>query len=132
MAALQFIGRLLVAGVLLSGGSQLPASAAPGPASRIILSSHEEGQSKPSVVTLTCDPAGGSHPNPADACAVLAEVSGEFNDIPKQSPDAICPMIWHPVDVTATGRWAGKPVNYSHTFGNDCIKQSELGVVFDF
>src|SRR3954451_1895339 len=39
---------------------------------------------KPEVMTLTCDPTGGNHPQPAQACAVLAKASPQvFKPVPK-------------------------------------------------
>lgn len=40
--------------------------------------------------TLTCDPAGGTHPDPAAACAALKAVKQPFAPPP---PGQMCPMI---------------------------------------
>jgi hypothetical protein len=40
--------------------------------------------------TLQCDPAGGTHPNPAAACAVLLKAKNPFAPLPK---GIMCPMI---------------------------------------
>jgi hypothetical protein len=40
--------------------------------------------------TLRCDPAGGTHPDPAAACAVLLKAKAPFTPLPK---GIMCPMI---------------------------------------
>ena len=40
--------------------------------------------------TLQCDPAGGTHPDPAKACAVLLKAKTPFAPVPK---GVACPMI---------------------------------------
>ena len=40
--------------------------------------------------TLRCDPAGGTHPDPAAACAVLLKAKAPFAPVPK---GVMCPMI---------------------------------------
>jgi Subtilisin inhibitor-like len=40
--------------------------------------------------TLRCDPAGGTHPDPAAACAVLLKAKAPFAPLPK---GIMCPMI---------------------------------------
>jgi hypothetical protein len=51
-----------------------------------------EGPDGPSyVTTLTCDPAGGTHPAPARACNALMDVRAPF--APPES-DRACTMIW--------------------------------------
>lgn len=81
-------------------------------------------------VTLKCDPAGGSHPDPEAACASLADVDGEFVDLP--STGEACTLEYAPVSVRATGTWEGDPVNYSGEFTNRCIAGVETDGVFDF
>ncbi|MER7011844.1 SSI family serine proteinase inhibitor [Saccharopolyspora sp. NPDC000359] len=134
MTAIQLIGRSAAAAALVLGTALLPATAhAEGGAARLTLTVHDlHGETTPATTTLTCSPAGGSHPTPAEACAVLDQVSGSIADVPTQAPGTACPLIWRPVAVTATGLWNGTPVDYSGTFANDCVLRSELGVVFDF
>ena len=42
----------------------------------------------------------------------------------------LCTMQWDPVTVTATGRWKGRKVGYTHTFGNACTLAMTTGAVF--
>ncbi|MEW9532043.1 subtilase-type protease inhibitor [Microbispora sp. NPDC049125] len=74
-------------------------------------------------VTLTCAPPGGTHPSPAEACRALDKVGG---DPARFTPAGgkVCPLIYDPVTVTASGIWDGKHIWYQHTFGNNCEMQS--------
>ena len=80
--------------------------------------------------TLTCAPAGGSHRDARKACAAIGAVGGDLTKlVPAQT---ICTMQYDPVTVTATGRWRGSPLRYSHTFSNACVLGADTGPVFDF
>jgi hypothetical protein len=68
-----------------------PAASAPAPAKvslDITVSSTPGAPSK--HWTLRCDPAGGSHPDPAAACAVLLKAKAPFA---APSKGIMCPMI---------------------------------------
>ena len=132
-AAIQLTTRVLVAGVVFVVAALVPvsASAAAGP-TRITLTAQELGNDSTfTTAVLTCDPVGGTHPTAGTACALLTEAAGAVEDVPTQDPHAVCPFIWRPVGVTATGLWQGRPVAFSKTFPNDCVLRSELGALFD-
>jgi len=78
--------------------------------------------------SLTCAPAGGTHKQARKACTELAKVGGNFDKL--QLKGGLCTMQWDPVTVTATGRWKGKKVGYTHTFGNTCTLATTTGAVF--
>ena len=83
------------------------------------------------VVRLLCSPDRGSHPDPAAACADLAEADGRVRDIPAES--GACTKQFAPVTVTAIGIWHGKPRLYKERFGNGCEAIGKTGGdVFDF
>lgn len=84
----------------------------------------------PKLMTLDCDPTGGTHPNRDDACAVLAKAGGDFNRI-KPLP-RVCTMDYNPVRATAHGTWHGRPVDWVATFGNDCEAGAQTALVFEF
>jgi hypothetical protein len=69
--------------------------------------------------TLTCDPAGGTHPDTEAACATLAELDPEvFEPVPA---DAACTMIHGgPQTATVTGQWNGEPVEAQFSRENGC------------
>lgn len=67
--------------------------------------------------TLTCNPAGGDHPDPEAACEALAELDDPFAPV---RSDAVCTEIYGgPQTATVAGTWNGDPViaNFSRTNG---------------
>lgn len=86
------------------------------------------------AVTLRCSPSPfGDHPAPADACAELRAVGGDFDLLVADGAGTPCTRIWDPVTITADGVWEGRRVTFSHTFGNSCLlHRSDTGVVFAF
>lgn len=82
-------------------------------------------------VTLRCNPAGGTHPNAAGACAALDSAGGDFT---KLAPTAgrMCPHLVHPVTVRANGTYRGAPVAYAKTFNNSCEMDRATHPLFDF
>ena len=81
--------------------------------------------------TLTCEPAGGSHPNPEEACAQLAAAKGDIAGIPPRN--TVCPRIFDPVVLMAEGIWRGEERSFKQEFGNICEGIAGTGgVVFDF
>lgn len=81
-------------------------------------------------VTLRCHPAGGSHPDSAEACESLTEVGGYFEHLPDTGEP--CTLEYRPVVVSAQGNWFKRPVDYSETFGNLCQAKVGTDRVFDF
>ncbi|MDX3244245.1 SSI family serine proteinase inhibitor [Streptomyces sp. ME18-1-4] len=77
---------------------------------------------------LLCDPPQG-HSRAAEACDVLARVGGDMNAVAGDS-SRVCTLVYAPVTVRARGRWNGRPVDYRHTFGNDCEREAMTGAVF--
>ena len=64
----------------------------------------------PKVMTLTCDPAGGNHPQPAQACAALAKAGASiFKPVPKGQ---VCSMLYGgPQTATVIGTYGGMDVD---------------------
>jgi hypothetical protein len=83
---------------------------------------------RPKHWTLQCDPAGGSHPNPAAACHALESVKSVFAAAP---PHHMCPMIVASARrATFTGTWFGTKVNRTIIDGGcDLARWSKLGQV---
>lgn len=70
--------------------------------------------------TLTCDPPGGTHPDPAWACASLEAAGGiaAFEPVPR---DAVCTEIYGgPATAQVTGTVDGEPVNADFSRTNGC------------
>ncbi|MFF8596941.1 SSI family serine proteinase inhibitor [Streptomyces sp. NPDC015220] len=82
-------------------------------------------------VTLQCEPTGGTHPTPEDACTVLIAVNGQFDKLPRASGGG-CGGVWMPVTVTVTGNWRLQPVYFTKTYGNDCEASVGSDFVFRF
>jgi hypothetical protein len=73
-------------------------------------------------VVLTCDPPGGTHPRPAEACDLLAEAGGDFTRLTGDPYAGACPPE-HPVApvlATAFGWWEGRLTWYSRWFRHSC------------
>jgi len=65
--------------------------------------------SQPKQLTLTCEPTGGTHPDPAAACAALLKLNNPFAP---RSKTIACPMILRSDQkILVTGTWLGKPVH---------------------
>lgn len=113
--------------VLASGGQ---ATAAPPESSLALSLRHGDGTV--SFTQLQCDPAGGSHPTSAQACAALDDAGGEPAALGSDRPATACPMIYAPVRASAHGHWRGEPVHFTATYNNSCLADVESGGVFGF
>lgn len=124
---------ILAAGGLLSATPQ--ASAQPGPAGRLTLSTtDDDGTHRRALAAtharLTCHPTGGTHPRAADACAALDTVNGDFTRLPHEP--AMCTQQYAPVTAEAHGTWRGRAVHRTVTYENRCRLSAHTGAVFDF
>ena len=83
---------------------------------------------------LTCDPAGGDHPDAQRACNALAAAKTQAKDPFAPPPqDQMCTQIYGgPQVATVKGTWQGKPVTATFTRKNGCeLKRwSDLGPLF--
>ncbi|MCW2917714.1 MAG: putative in inhibitor protein [Actinomycetia bacterium] len=82
------------------------------------------------AVTLACEPDGGSHPRPAEACAALRAVDGHLDRLPGQN--TVCTMQYDPVSANAIGTWRGRKLVFKKMYGNACELHSALDPVFRF
>ncbi|RNL85071.1 SSI family serine proteinase inhibitor [Halostreptopolyspora alba] len=112
------------AGLLLVAPGAHPVRA---PASALHLSVAERGEEELTEATLTCAPAGGSHPRAAAACETLRQVHGRFGDLPTTGDP--CTMEYRPTVGEVTGHWLGEPVRFRHTYENPCLAARESGGV---
>jgi hypothetical protein len=118
-----------VAAAMVDGPTEV-ARAAPT-ASGTSLSLSVRAATAPKIVTLTCDPAGGTHPHAADACTELGKAGGDFDKLPP-TPNQMCPHIVQPVTASAEGTYRGKPVGWSQTFNNTCEMNRATAPLFQF
>jgi hypothetical protein len=97
---------------------QASASASPGPTTELKIVV-DEGTGKTDTWTLTCDPAGGSHPDPSAACAALAAKGRTA--LPPVPKGIMCSQLYGGAQTAKlTGSWDGKPVNASFSRQNGC------------
>ena len=75
-------------------------------------------------VTLTCGPAGGTHPTADAACKALQKSGGQVFGLPPRE-GVLCTADYRPVTASATGYWGKRQVKDTRTFGNAC----QLGIV---
>ena len=82
------------------------------------------------AVKLTCDPPGGGHPRPVQACATLDRAGGDPSRIKRTT--TACILLYKPVTATLSGTWQGRQVNWTHRFGNTCEMRRATGELFRF
>ncbi|QVQ52464.1 hypothetical protein J4H86_00965 [Spiractinospora alimapuensis] len=120
------------AGVLLAGPAGAETSERPDSQLRLSIAADSTGMTTSWTrgVTLDCGPAGGSHPNPDEACAALEEAGGSFEDLAPVS--GACTMEYAPVRVTARGHWEGTRVTFEETYSNPCHASNATAGIFGF
>jgi hypothetical protein len=98
------------------GGAE---AAAPPPAVELSVQFFPKGEgSGGESVTLTCDPAGGTHPRPEEACAALAAHAEALDPVP---PESVCTQIYGGDETaTVTGVVRGQQVEASFDRTNGC------------
>ena len=111
------------------GSGDAPASAK---TSLTIVVTPDEG-ADPKTYKLTCDPAGGDHPQPQQACDAIATAGASvFEPVPS---DTTCTTVFGgPQKATVTGIYEGKDVDASFSRENGCEieRWEKLGTtVFD-
>jgi hypothetical protein len=128
MTSFRLGGALLAAAALLSVAFTSAAAADPA-GSTVTLTVHSN-EGLVDTVRLYCDPAGGSHPTAAEACAELDAAGGDFAELEEQAVS--CTMELRPVTARASGVWNGDPVRWDQEFSNPCMLGAATGSVFDF
>jgi hypothetical protein len=109
---------------------EVPPKASPRGSFALSITSKATGKVLASA-TLTCDPAGGSHPDPETACKQLTEADGRIEDIPED--EGPCTLELNPVILEASGVWDGEERHFQGEFSNRCVgRRATGGVVFDF
>ena len=79
----------------------------------------DDGTGATTAWTLTCDPAGGTHPDPAAACRILQAHGATA--LPPVRKDVACTQVYGgPQRATITGTWQGRPVRSSFSRVNGC------------
>jgi hypothetical protein len=91
-----------------SGQANVGASAA----ARLVIEVTRHPGAKPQRWTLTCDPAGGTHPHARAACRVLEHAKNPFAPT---GPSMMCPPPPSSPTATIRGTWFGHPVDATYT-----------------
>lgn len=130
---------LLVAPMVLclagcAGGAASPdpsatPSAAPGSELTVIV---DNGKGEKTTWRLTCDPAGGDHPDSSGACSALETQAAKA--LPPVSPGKACTELYGgPQTATITGTWRGQKVDsdLSRTNGCEIARWEALKAVVD-
>jgi hypothetical protein len=103
------------------GGQSHPGASGSKPQSSLSISVTAAHGSAPRHWTLTCDPAGGTHPDPQAACAALAHAKDPFSPV---ASTAMCPMIpASPQTAAITGTWDGKKISATYSRATGCAVQ---------
>lgn len=98
-------------------GSPTPSSGA-APAEELVITV-KDGSKQLETWRLTCDPLGGTHPDPAAACRALA-TSG-VAALPPVSKDKMCSQRYGgSLTATITGSWRGQPVRSRLSLVDGC------------
>ncbi|WP_217248560.1 SSI family serine proteinase inhibitor [Streptomyces sp. AC602_WCS936] len=106
-------------------GPHTPATAAdPGAraTNHLTVTVRDAGPDADGTYELSCGPAGGTHPDPAGACAVVERDTrwGQeaFAPVPEGS---VCTMQYGgPATAHVTGFWAGRPVDVTYDRRDGC------------
>ena len=78
-----------------------------------------DGRGTTTTWQLTCDPVGGSHPDPGRACAVLQAVGARY--LPEVPEDLRCTQIYGgPETARITGTWGSKVVDATLSRTDGC------------
>ncbi|MDH6109037.1 hypothetical protein P3T36_006040 [Kitasatospora sp. MAP12-15] len=109
-----------------------PVQALPaGPPWRLTLAIQDGGTRGDRRVELICHPALGSHPKAQDACDALDRANGDPDRL-TGTTGTFCNQLYQPVTASATGSWAGRRVQWQHTFANSCGLHTRTAAVFGF
>jgi hypothetical protein len=109
----------LLGTVLLSGcGDDSEAEDGAATELMIVIWPEGEGEGESVSYTLTCEPAGGTLPDGAGACAQLDETDAPFEPVPA---DAVCTEIYGgPHEAFVTGSYKGEAVDARFSRENGC------------
>ncbi len=95
-----------------------PPAPAP-PATQLTVVFWPQGREGPAQeATLTCDPVGGTHPRPAEACDALLAHADALSPLP---PDSVCTQIYGgPEEAEVSGTVDGEAVEAAFSRQNGC------------
>ncbi|MCU1432790.1 MAG: hypothetical protein JWP95_1895 [Actinotalea sp.] len=107
---------------------------AEGPTTDLVITLDETGEgTEVRTLTLTCEPEGGTHPDPEAACEAIAEAGGAVA-FSTPTDDMTCTEQYGgPQVATVEGKVDGEPVRTTYTRTNGCqiSRWDGLAVVLD-
>lgn len=113
------------------GGAGSPDGPGGAAATSLTIEVRTDEGADPTTMRLTCDPAGGDHPQPQEACDALAQAGADvFEPVPDDQP---CTMIYGgPQTATVTGTVDGADVDasFSRQDGCEIDRWERLGTTF--
>lgn len=121
---------LAILGLVSGCGASGPASpdapsAQPAPASSTAAAADElvitvqDGAGSTQTWRLSCNPPGGTHPDPTAACAALSANGAKA--LPAVPKGKMCSQLYGgPQTATITGTWQGRPVRSAFSRVNGC------------
>jgi len=121
------VGSVLAMVAVLAGHPDY--GSAPRPGSKLTLSYLAEA-GYAAAVKITCEPAGGAHPEVAEACATLARTGADPSKITPEP--TMCILVYSPITAEISGTWRGTPVAWKRTYGNVCEMRRATGALFRF
>lgn len=96
-----------------------PTSLAPGSPGSTLTITVDDGAGSLTTWQLTCDPAGGDHPDPTAACEALDRYGKRV--LPPVEPGRVCTQVYGgPQQATVSGTWRGTPVKSRFSLINGC------------
>jgi hypothetical protein len=120
MESTRMLHKSLVAAFLLAASTAVPATAAGhgvAEPDHLVITVTDSG-SVDGTYELTCQPAGGTHPDPAAACETLAQAEQPFV---AADGKALCTFVYGgPATAVVEGTWAGEPVRATFDRSNGC------------
>lgn len=89
---------------------------------RLTVTVRDAGGGADGTYEVRCRPGGGSHPDPARACAAVERNTRWGRDAFAPAPrDAVCTLQYGgPATARVTGTWAGRPVDATYDRTNGC------------
>jgi len=99
------------------------------PTTELLITVTSDSGATPTSWTLTCDPAGGTHPAPEGACRALDAARDPFAPVPA---DLLCTQVYGgPETAKVTGTWRGERVaaTYKRTDGCEIARWDALAAV---
>ncbi|WP_129841389.1 SSI family serine proteinase inhibitor [Streptomyces sp. RFCAC02] len=120
--------KTIVAALVLAASAALPspavaaAGAEEGPY-HLTITVSGAGAERDGTYELTCEPAGGTHPDPEAACDALLAADAPFTEEKTGTKEAapLCTYLYGgPATATVRGVWDGRAVDASYRRTNGC------------